>query len=248
MWRLNRGTMAHVSRPPLPLTAHRCGAADPRQDAGLGRIALILGLTAALGVGSAGAALVAHRSSAPLSAMGTTAPEKTPEPTLTLAGQSGDTVPWQRPLTAVVGNGTLTSFAVTGPDGTAYAGNVSRRHFIGTQTLLPDSDYALTAVVTDLDGKTSTVERTVRSTKPAKVLRATVDASRPARSASPSPSIVRFNEPVKGAEARAAVLQRLQVTTAPAVEGAWRWYNSYEVHYRAQEYWKAGPPCPSPPT
>jgi lipoprotein-anchoring transpeptidase ErfK/SrfK len=51
---------------------------------------------------------------------------------------------------------------------------------------------------------------------------------------------VRFDQKVKGAAARTAVLQRLQVTTTPAVVGAWRWYNSYEVHYRGKEYWKKG--------
>lgn len=79
----------------------------------------------------------------------------------------------------------------------------------------------------------------MRTTPAASVLRASVE--KPAGAVGVAqPVIVRLHEPVKGAAARSAVLSRLQVTTASAVQGAWRWYNSYEVHYRAATYWTSG--------
>ncbi len=208
-------------------------------DAGIGKVALILGLTAALGVGSAGAALVAQRGKAPVTAMGENAPQQTPTPSVALAGLVGTAVEWQRPLTLAVTNGTLSAVEVTGPDGAPYAGTLTEGRWTGARSLLPDSTYAVRATVTDLDGKASPFTRSVRSTPAATVLKASVE--KPAGVVGVAqPVIVRFNEPVKGAAARSAVLSRLQVTTAPAVQGAWRWYNSYEVHYRAAKYWTSG--------
>ncbi len=228
-----------MSRHRTSLSRTRTSPTPYGNDAGLGRVALVLGLAAALMVGAGGAALVAQRGAAPLSAMGDSAPGPVPEPTLSFAGRVGPAVEWQRPLTMVVADGELTSVEVTGPDGTPYAGTLTDGRWTGTRSLLPDSRYALTAVVKDLRGRSSTVTQEVRSTQAATVLRATVD--RPVGKVGVAqPVVVRFNEPVKSAAARSAVMSRLGVTTTPAVQGAWRWYNSYEVHYRAAEYWKPG--------
>ena len=89
------------------------------------------------------------------------------------------------------------------------------------------------------DGDLTKVERVLRSAPAEQVLHASVN--KPGKVVGiGQPVIVRFDKPVKGAAARTAVMQRLQVTTAPAVEGAWRWYNSFEVHYRAEKYWTKG--------
>ncbi len=39
---------------------------------------------------------------------------------------------------------------------------------------------------------------------------------------------------------RAALLERIQVTSTPAVLGAWHWLAANEVHFRTQTYWPAG--------
>jgi lipoprotein-anchoring transpeptidase ErfK/SrfK len=39
---------------------------------------------------------------------------------------------------------------------------------------------------------------------------------------------------------RANVQKRLFVTSTPAQEGAWFWWNDKEVHFRPKEYWQAG--------
>jgi lipoprotein-anchoring transpeptidase ErfK/SrfK len=48
------------------------------------------------------------------------------------------------------------------------------------------------------------------------------------------PVIVRFNDVVAN---KAAVEQRLRVSTSVPVTGAWHWFSDSEVHYRPPDYW-----------
>jgi lipoprotein-anchoring transpeptidase ErfK/SrfK len=48
-----------------------------------------------------------------------------------------------------------------------------------------------------------------------------------------------FNTNVPASQ-RAALLERIQVTSTPAVLGAWHWLAGNEVHFRTQSYWPAG--------
>ncbi|NGN62296.1 L,D-transpeptidase [Streptomyces sp. A7024] len=41
-------------------------------------------------------------------------------------------------------------------------------------------------------------------------------------------------------DVRAAVVRALRVDSSPGVEGAWRWINDRELHYRPRDYWPAG--------
>ncbi|MEV6928591.1 Ig-like domain-containing protein [Dactylosporangium sp. NPDC051485] len=51
------------------------------------------------------------------------------------------------------------------------------------------------------------------------------------------PIVVRFGSSVPQ-EMRAAVEQRLIVTSDPPQTGTWHWFNGGEIHYRTKEYWK----------
>jgi lipoprotein-anchoring transpeptidase ErfK/SrfK len=53
------------------------------------------------------------------------------------------------------------------------------------------------------------------------------------------PLVVEFTYPVPPS-ARAAIEQRLMVTTAPHVEGVWHWFSGSEAHYRPEKYWAPG--------
>ncbi|MGC9670505.1 Ig-like domain-containing protein [Planosporangium sp. 12N6] len=53
------------------------------------------------------------------------------------------------------------------------------------------------------------------------------------------PVVINFDSDVP-ADQRANVEKRLFVSSEPAQEGAWNWFNAHEVHYRPREYWKAG--------
>ena len=48
-----------------------------------------------------------------------------------------------------------------------------------------------------------------------------------------------FNTPIP-ADRRAALLERIKVTSTPGVMGAWHWFSDTSVHFRTEDYWPAG--------
>ena len=167
-----------------------------------------------------------------------------PAPSVAFAGQAAGgagsvTVPWKRPLTLAVTQGTLRSVTATGPTG-AVTGTLTPERWTGASTLLPSSTYRLHAVLVDASGTPSTLDRTVVTSAPERILRAIVSPDGGYGVGVGQPIILQFNHPVHGKAARAAVLARLRVTATPAVTGAWRFLSSSEVHYRPSSYWPAG--------
>ena len=211
-----------------------------RADAGLSKLTLVLGLAGVLVVGGTGALLVAG-SDSPLAAVAGSGPTPTPAPTVgvALAGEHGDTVPWERPLTFAVTDGTIETLTATGPDGQPYEGTVTGDRWVGRTTLVPGARYVLHAVVKNRDGRESTVDRTLTAAPATELLHATVSPAGGVFGVGQA-VIVRFDHKVSGAAARSAVLRHLRVDTTPAAPGAWRWYNSFEAHYRGPAYWKPG--------
>ncbi|MCW2543704.1 MAG: ErfK/YbiS/YcfS/YnhG family protein [Frankiales bacterium] len=216
-------------------------AVDPRHhEAGLARSALLAMLAVLLLALGTGAVLLTG-ANGPLSIAQTASPARTPAPAVTLAVTSAkdDVVPWYHPLRFGIAHGTITSVSALGPDGLELPGTLTPMAWTGTATLIPGQTYRIHAVVRDEDGKTSSVDRELVASPPAKVLHASISPNGGVYGVG-QPVVVRFDQPVKGADARRAVLQRLEVTAAPSVAGAWRWYNSFEVHYRGPAYWKPG--------
>jgi lipoprotein-anchoring transpeptidase ErfK/SrfK len=204
----------------------------------LTRALVAVAVAAAVG-GTAALVLTAGKGAGGLIASGPT-PAPAPSAVAQVVRAQGDVVPWDAPLRVSVANGTITSVVATGPDGATMDGTVNADGWVSTATsLLPRAPYVLHVELVNADGAKSSFDRTVHAAPPAHELQATV-SPRGGVYGIGQPVIVRFNRPVKGVEARQAVMQRLVVTTAPAVQGAWRWYNSYEVHYRGPEYWKPG--------
>ncbi|MDX6215283.1 MAG: hypothetical protein QOG99_867 [Frankiales bacterium] len=169
-----------------------------------------------------------------------TSPTPAPTPVLAAALAKGTTVPWSSPLTVSVTDGTLQSVSATGPGGTVVDGTLSNGTWTSATTLIPARSYAVSAQVKDNDGKSRSLSQTFVASKAEKVLHATISPGPSAVVGVGQPVIVRFDQKVTGRAGRLAVMKRLQVTTTPAVAGAWRWYNSFEVHYHAQKYWKSG--------
>ena len=163
-----------------------------------------------------------------------------PAPVLAALQQKGTTVPWSIPLTLTVTDGSLESVTATGPGGAAVDGTLAGGTWTSAATLIPARSYAVSAQVKDASGKTLTLSQTYVASRAEHVLHATISPGAHAVVGVAQPVIVRFDQKVSGRANRQAVLDRLQVTTTPAVEGAWRWYNSYEVHYHGQHFWKSG--------
>ena len=204
------------------------------------RITLLVSLAVAVAVGVTGTFLLTG-STSPTTLAQQPGPMLTAAPPIGAAvvGAKGTVVPWQQPLTFTVAHGTILSVSALGPDGLELSGTLAPQAWTGSGTLIPGQPYQLRAVVKDDNGKTTTIERQLTASAPTSIIHATVSPAGGTYGVG-QPIIVRFDKKVRGAAARSAVLARLQVVTTPATEGAWRWYNSFEVHYRGPVYWKPG--------
>lgn len=146
----------------------------------------------------------------------------------------------QDPITVQAAGGTLTEVSILAPDGTPVAGALSadRTTWIAGERLGYDRTYTVSARAENLGGDPVTAAGSIGTASPVTLTYA---------SALPNPDLtdvgvgqpiaVYFDEDVTD---RAAVERRLNVTTTPPVEGAWKWFSDREVHYRPREFWPAG--------
>jgi lipoprotein-anchoring transpeptidase ErfK/SrfK len=167
-----------------------------------------------------------------------------PDPVLLADLPSGPRVaaPWDSPLTLSVVDGTLTSVTVLDPDGAALEGALASgvSWQSADQTLLPAATYQVTATVLDKAGQPRAMTLAVHTTPAARVLHAALSPGDGKVVGVGMPVMVTLDHPVKTAADRAALVSRLTVTTAPAVQGAWRWMDDSTLHYRGPTYWTAG--------
>lgn len=209
----------------------------PSSDEGLTRLPIVLAvLIALLGLGT-GAVLLAGADT-PAALVAAPAPHLAPAVQVAVVGATGDTVPWQQPLSFSVTHGTIISLTATGPTG-PVEGVLTGESWTSSTALQPGSTYTIDAQVIDGSHHITTIHRTLRTAAATHVLHATVTPQGGVYGVG-QPLIVRFDQKVRGAADRQAVLDRLRVMTEPAVVGAWRWYNSFEVHYRPATYWRPG--------
>lgn len=163
-----------------------------------------------------------------------------PEPVIAAVGSTTGKVPWDRPLTVHVTDGTLRAVTAIDPDGAPLAGQLSGNGWTSAGTLVPASMYQLTATVVDGAGKKRELALTTSTTPATKVLRAVLSPGDGKVVGVGMTVIVTLNRAVNGTADRALVVQRLAVATTPRVVGAWRWMSPTELHYRGPSYWAAG--------
>jgi lipoprotein-anchoring transpeptidase ErfK/SrfK len=205
----------------------------------------VLAVTALL-VGAAGAGGAIALRSGTASAPGSTplaAPRAvTPLPPVQLVASTvaADGVqPWDSPLKVTAQNGELVDVAAVGPDGAPVPGSTAGGVWTSTGPLVPLTTYQLTATVRDGAGHEVRQPLAVRTSAPTRVLRATLDPGDDAVVGVGLPAAVHLDRAVPVAS-RAALVQRLTVTTTPAVEGAWRWVSDRELHWRPAQFWAPG--------
>lgn len=222
-----------VGRRKRALWRSRTGGQD-----GVARVAVAVGVAAVLVVGGALAALLPGSHPTGSGPRPTASrPHATPTPP-TLVNVSTATVPWSAPLSLTVATGSLRSVTATSPSG-PLAGTVSGSTWRSTGVVLPSTTYHLVAQVADSSGAVSTLTRTVTTSAADRVLHVVLSPGSGRVVGIGAPVVATFDHPVRTAAARRAVLQRLSVTAAPAVAGAWRWMSSTEAHYRGATYWPA---------
>ncbi|MCA1712364.1 MAG: L,D-transpeptidase family protein [Actinobacteria bacterium] len=204
-------------------------------------VPVAIGAALAAALLTAGAVVATTGSTPQVQAAAASAP--VPDPVLQVGGPAGPraAVPWSAPLTVSVTGGTLREVAVTDPDGSPLAGTTAGTTWTSTAPdLLPAATYRVAATAVDAAGKARALQLIVRTTRATRVLHATLSPGDDAVVGVGQPVVVTLDHPVKNKADRAAVEQRLTVSTVPAVQGAWRWMENNELHYRGPSFWQPG--------
>jgi lipoprotein-anchoring transpeptidase ErfK/SrfK len=159
-------------------------------------------------------------------------------PTLTLKGLHHGRVPWNRHLRVRTANATISSIRVYDRNGTPVPGTLATDGTVWTSTakLVPLTRYR--AQVT-LAGSGQTLDRTLkfRATDSHRHLTALLSPGDGDVVGVGSPIIVRLSRPV-AEDQRAAIENRLAVSSTPSRIGAWHWMSSQELHWRPPTYWR----------
>jgi lipoprotein-anchoring transpeptidase ErfK/SrfK len=112
--------------------------------------------------------------------------------------------------------------------------------WVPSQQLKWSTQYTATITGTTADGKTATKSATFTTmAKPGNTTKASTVIGDGQVVGVAMPIIVSFSSDIPK-DQRANVQKRLFVTTEPAQEGIWYWWNNKEVHYRSKEYWQSG--------
>ena len=149
----------------------------------------------------------------------------------------GGKVPFRSTLSVAVTGGHLMAAHVAGPLGT-LSGRIHGSTWAATGTLLPASTYTVSVRYLDSLGKARTKSQTVQTTDSPQHVTATITPGDSSTVGVGQPAIVDFDRPIPDT-AKAAVVRSLTVQSTPVVQGAWRWYNDTEIHYRPKDYWPA---------
>jgi lipoprotein-anchoring transpeptidase ErfK/SrfK len=148
------------------------------------------------------------------------------------------------PVTVQIANGQLETVSVTNADGRAVKGefDAAKGTWTTTEDLGYNKTYKITAVGVGADGQRHESSSSFTTVKPKNFtlpyLRANVGTLLDGGTFGVGQPIVAwFDEPIKD---RAEAERSLSVTTDPVVEGAWRWMDGRELHWRPKVYWPAG--------
>ncbi len=135
--------------------------------------------------------------------------------------------------------GRIRSVRVAGPDGQQLHGKLSKsgRTWLSSGVLQPGARYKVTAVAENPAGAVVRRTSSFVTLVPAGTLDPSIMPLDGETVGVAMPIAIWFDHPV---DDKAAVERRLQVETSMPVEGAWRWFNDEEVHYRPRTYWPSG--------
>ena len=164
-----------------------------------------------------------------------------PPPVVSVETDPAGVAPWDRPLVVKVSNGSLNGVSVLDGQGQALTGDVAGAGDVwqSSQTLVPETLYTVEVSAVGSDQEPFEQSLTVTSSAPTAVLRATLAPAQGEVVGIGMPAVASFNRAVAKAD-RAAVEQRLAVTTVPPVEGDWRWITPARAHWRPAAYWQPG--------
>ena len=164
-----------------------------------------------------------------------------PPPAASVDLDQAGNAPSDRPLVVRLANGSLTGVTVEDPQGQGLAGDLTPDGLAWQSSEPPVPHTAYTVRVSAVGAEQRPFDQTLNVTSgpPAAVLRATLSPNDGEVDGIGMPVVASFSRSVPAAD-RAAVEQRLAVTTNPPVEGDWRWITPSRVHWRPVTYWQPG--------
>ena len=108
-----------------------------------------------------------------------------------------------------------------------------------TSGLDSNAHYVLVATATGTDGQTATAQAAFDTLTAEQKLLTTVTPEDGATVGVGDTINLRFNSDIPDSR-KAALLQRIQVSSTPGVLGAWHWLSDSSVHFRTRDYWPSG--------
>ncbi len=142
------------------------------------------------------------------------------------------------PVTVNVADGKLARVTMLNPEGEPVSGAISPDGLTwsNTEPLGYDRQYRIQADAYGLGGSTTTVSSFTTS-QPGNFTKPYVMPFDGAVVGVGQPVAVQFDENITD---KVAAQNAIEVTTTPAVEGAFYWVNNREVRWRPQNYWASG--------
>jgi lipoprotein-anchoring transpeptidase ErfK/SrfK len=143
------------------------------------------------------------------------------------------------PITVAAVDGKVTGVSLVNPDGVPVAGQLSPdgTTWQSTEPLGFGKTYTATATGQGSDGKPASVTSVFSTAQPRMKADLSMNPLDGQTVGVGQPLAFYFDVAIAN---KAAVQQAIQITSKPAVEGAFYWYDDKEVHWRPKTYWPAG--------
>src|SRR5205814_1110351 len=134
-----------------------------------------------------------------------------------------------------VADGTITTVALSNPDGKPVDGrlNADSTSWTTAEPLGYGKTYTWSGTATGKDGKTAPISGTFTTAKPKRTVRASINTGDGATFGVAMPIAITFDAPVTD---KAAAQKALTVQTSVPTEGAWAWLDDRTVHWRPKAY------------
>lgn len=163
-------------------------------------------------------------------------------PTLELAPQNGakDISP-TGPISAKAINGKIVEAVLTNAEGDAMAGSIAPdgAGWATTEKLGYGTTYTLSVTAQGANGPAITQQSTFSTISPGNQTFVSMNPLDGQTVGVGQPLAFYFSAKVPAPD-KAKAEEAIKIRTEPAVEGAFYWFNSREVHWRPKEYWKPG--------
>ncbi|SDZ47799.1 peptidoglycan transpeptidase precursor, ErfK-YbiS-YhnG family [Saccharopolyspora shandongensis] len=193
---------------------------------------LIFGVVALLVAGCSGSGSGATQAS----------DEVPPAPTLELAPQNGakDVSP-AGPIKATAVNGKIVEAVLTNAEGAKLSGAIAPdgASWTAGEKLGYDKTYTLSVTAQGASGPAITQQSTFSTVSPGKKSFVSMNPLDGQTVGVGQPLAFYFSQNAPAPD-KAKAEEAIKIRTEPAVEGAFYWFNSREVHWRPKDYWKPG--------